>query len=368
MNRRGYLVLSIILTVLAIAATAGFAYVALFVTVFIGNTLELFVVIGCATALYFIFPVHILVHELGHLFFGGLSGMSFPSVQVGRLRVIGKKVRFVWHTRGAGETVFYPKNVRNLRRKTVATAVGGAVFNFIYFLLMLALVVLSMQNIVKFNPALCFFAMFAPFSLTEGILALVPSTLYSGKTDGEIIRSLTKKTPEAVVTLNVLTAQGILRKKGYGEIPRELLFDLPVVREDEPCFLALLQLQWRYSLMQGDVDGALFALGRLGELCPYLGDAECGEVSCDLLYAFSVLSPDKEVAAGLLEEAKFVDGTLAYARARFAYAVAFEENKGENYLAQAEELLQKEKLFGVKEFERKQLDDTKKILSQDTAE
>ena len=251
---------------------------------------------------FILFPVNVLVHELGHLLVGACAGMRFSAFRVGNLTVCkrdGKfRIRYADSNLTAGETAFAPKSPRHMRARFLLTALGGAVFNFAY-----AAVMLALFFILPHHPALLFFELFAPLSLYEGISALIPVELPAGKTDGAVVFGLLKKRPDELVSLAVLTAQGMLQKGSYRDIPRELLFDTPVVREDSTSFLALLQLRWQY-LFVTDGEGALMPILRLASLYEELPVTAQAEVAGELAYVYSVLSPDEEQAARFASDVK----------------------------------------------------------------
>ena len=92
--------------------------------------------------------------------------------------------------------------------------------------------------------------------------------------DGAVMRGIIRQDAETGVTFRVLQAQGILTKGTYADVPRELLFGAPVVREDCRAFAALLFLQYEYAKFHGDAAGAAAALSRLRSIEDYLTDEE----------------------------------------------------------------------------------------------
>ncbi len=233
-----------------------------------------------ATALFvavcLIAPLNVCLHEAGHLLFGFCAGMRFYAVSLGHLRLSRGGAAWSFLPRHAGETQMIPKKSNGVRARTAAFALGGAILNFVYGGIFLALYFL-----VPVTPALLFFELFAPLNLFEGIVALFPVTLPSGRTDGEVLRGLLRKTPEAEIRLGVSKAQGLLYHGGYEALPSELLFNLPVIAEDDPAFIALLCLRWRYLYAHGDGSGAVAVLDRLQTLVDYMGEGDAASVAAE---------------------------------------------------------------------------------------
>lgn len=236
----------------------------------------------CFAVCLMIFPLHELLHEAGHALGGLLCGMRVLSLSFGIYRFdwrSGFSVGVQMRRDANGATAMLPRGGKKVRGKLIFSLLSGAAFNFIY-----AAVVLALYFAVTNHPAMLFFALFAPLNLCEGLLALYPIELPAGATDGEFALGLIKKRPEAEVALRVMTAQGMSYTQKYDELPRELLFGAPVVREDSTSFLALLQLQWRTLLCAGE-DGALRPLLRLDELFDYIPEESRGEAASDFVAA-----------------------------------------------------------------------------------
>lgn len=205
--------------------------------------------------IFLLLPLNVLMHELGHVFFGLCVNMKFVSLKLGRFLFFREKkklkCRFCASSVAAGESALFPKTDSHVRSRFLAATLGGAIFNFAYGIVFLLLYFLAKQH-----PALLFFEMFAPLSLMEGIAALIPVELDAGKTDGLVVLGLMNKFSEEEIALRVLRAQGILYRKTFSEVPHALLFDVPVVREDLPALHALLLLRIQSLLWEGDEEGA----------------------------------------------------------------------------------------------------------------
>ncbi len=229
-----------------------------------------------AIAVYLILQPSVLLHELGHVIAGSVCGMKFVSFKTSYLlfdKSTGKlKVRFLKDS-AAGSSAFYPKNAENLRGRVIATTLGGAICNLIVGAVLLALFLA-----LPYHPVLFVFAFFGPLNLAEGLSALIPASLPSGKTDGAVLFGLIKKSPEEEIMLSVLEAQAVLSQEGFTKIKRTVLFDTPVVQEDLPAFRAVLLLRVQYLLAVSDDEGAKKAYDRLAALGEDTDEEEWKEI------------------------------------------------------------------------------------------
>ena len=271
MRRRTYAAVSAALLVSAALATAAVAAVAAYSMLYAETARQIAYgcVLGAAVICFFLLPPDCLVHELGHILCGLCAGMRFPVVRVGRFSCSKRGVRYVFRAQTAGETALSPRGGAHMKGRLFVTALGGAAFNLIYTAVVSALFFVYFPA-----PAPLFFALFAPLSLYDAAAALLPAETDAGRTDGAVLFGLFNGDAETDVTLRVLTAQGILAKGTYADIPEELLFGAPVVREDSRAFAALLSLQYGYASSRGERERAERALARLSSIAPYLTEEE----------------------------------------------------------------------------------------------
>ena len=232
-----------------------------------------------------------------------------------------------------------PASSNHIRGRMIAFALGGVLMNFVY-----GVVFLTLYFTIPVTPALFFFELFAPLNLFEGLVALFPAGVSAGKTDGKVMLDIARHTPDSEVFLSVFVAQGMLRTKTYGEIPRGLLFDLPVVREDLWEFLALTQLRWQYLFYTGDKEGAKQQILRLESLLEYF-EADLSELYCDVAYGYYTFLQDRARAEELLNTKTAERSSLAYLRTHYVLT-----GEGEEDLRAA---LAKEKNVGIRLLEEK---------------
>lgn len=197
-----------------------------------------------------LFRIPVFVHEIGHLLFGLIVGMRPAAFVVSGIGISPKGVRYIG-SGTAGMAAMYPKNGRSVRGKALVFSLGGSVLG-----LLLGGVMFALYFALPYHPALLFCAFLAVFVLCEAIRALIPAELSAGKTDGAVIRGILKHSSEEEIMLRVLTAQGILFKGTFSEISQELLYDVPVVREDLPSRRVLLALRIQYELAHRNQESA----------------------------------------------------------------------------------------------------------------
>ncbi len=344
-GRAKRIVYEVCVSVFGLFAVAGTVLVGFFGVVQDANQM-----LGCSIALvvfglFCIFlPVSTLIHECGHLLFGTVSGLQFVSVSVGRFRISRNGIRYVGKQGFSGETQMLPRSGKRVRLKTAFFALGGAIFNLVF-----GGVFIALFFVVPIHPVLFFFELCAPLNLLEGVAALLPAELDTGRTDGKVFSEIVADSDYSKVFLAVLTAQGILLRKSFQNIPQELLFNLPVIREDETAFLALTQLRWQYSFMNQDESGAIEQIKRLESIGDYCPDTLTrAEIECEFAYVHCVLFSDNQLAETHLQEAALAKETCQYHMA--VYAV---NGEGENELRSA---IEKEKSAGMKELYTAQYD------------
>lgn len=265
-KRKLYFVFDLLLWACAIA---GAAVILLTTPKEAPDTWDMIACFGLVICVLLRIPV--LVHELGHLVFGLLAGMKPISFAVSFVRFSGDGVKFIGWSKTAGATEMIPRSGNAVRARMTVFALGGGVFN-----LLVGGALLALYLCLPYHSGLLFCGLFSLFSLYEGIRALVPCELAAGKTDGGVLLGLIKNSPEEEIMLRVLEAQGILYRNSFAQIKRQLLFEIPVVREDLPAFAALLLLRLQYLLYHGE--DAQAVMSRFETLSEYFSDAERAEL------------------------------------------------------------------------------------------
>ena len=253
---------------------------------------------------------HTLIHELGHLLIGLLTGFRPVSFTVAFVRFsrIGKRISFVPNAAVAGACEMFPVGRKGLFGRLCVYTLGGAAFNFIF-----STAVLLLYFLLPPSWILLTLAALAPLNLYECVMELLPAHLPAGKTDGCFLRDLMQKEAGACNTYAVFEAQSLLAKGSFSALPRALLYDVPVVREDDPAFLSLLSLRMMRAAIAEESEDALNAAKRLYALSEYLPPIEAYETAADCICVFSRFGY-KDGSLRLPEEGKNMSKCVAFWR------------------------------------------------------
>ena len=258
--------------ILIILAFAGFFLIAWFDFPFIEASAgqAVFMIVCVAAALtQILLRFSYVVHELGHLIFGLCAGLRVGQVRVGWLCFGEKGVKFAVGKKQAGETQFALKRANGAHARLFSAALGGPLSG-----LAVGAVLLVLWFLLPPHPAMLFFALLSPFVLAEGIFEILPAELAAGKTDGLVLSELAARAGETEIAVRVMQAQCLCAEGGIDNVGRELLFDVPVVREDCPAFWELLRLQEQFLRADGDELGAERIAERLRTLEEEFGEGE----------------------------------------------------------------------------------------------
>lgn len=208
---------------------------------------KLYTLIFCG-AMILALPLSDLIHESGHIIFGLIVN-------------IRTKPHFSLFSSSHCELI--PHTSKNLRAKLILVSSGGLILNACT----LILCILSLF-IKELPPYLC---VLAPTSAYLYIFNQIPAYLQNGKTDGQVILDLLLLTDEGKVMLSVFKVQSLLIGGiSIQNIDKNLLFNQPIVREDDRAFIILTQLRLEYSKATGDKNGEKEYAERLKELQEYV--------------------------------------------------------------------------------------------------
>lgn len=183
-------------------------------------------------------PVCSLLHELGHMLFGGFSKIHAK---------INWSSIFVFFKPSSCEII--PRTDKGIKKRLIATAAGGLAVNFIF--------IIFGAIALKVGAIPTYLAIVAPASFYLFVMNVMPYETGSGKTDGLVIADILKDDDSAKVMLAVLTVQAqVLGGKPIAEVDENLLFDLPQIQEDDPAFISLTELRAEYFAAKGDTEQA----------------------------------------------------------------------------------------------------------------
>lgn len=206
------------------------------------------------------FPIAVILHELGHVIFGAMSGMK---VKMSRLNPF---------LTSASCTVM-PLKSKNIKRRLIITTLGGIVLNALFLALGAAAFALGGKLVIL--------TFVAPSSLYLFLINAVPLEYASGKTDMLAAAEAVKGEPSYLVLERVLTIQGMLSEGAKLEdIDEQFFYSVPQVAEDDAAFIMLVSLRADYYKAKGDEANAAKWEERLSSLLEYLPEGY--EVSeCD---------------------------------------------------------------------------------------
>lgn len=191
--------------------------------------LELLTMLGMLLGLFAILFFHTVIHELGHLIFGLLTGYRFSSFRVGSLmwiKINGKIACKRYSLVGTGgQCLMIPPNVAKGKFPVVWYNLGGAVVNLIAALaFFVGYLLLS-----KANPLSLIFLMGALIGLATALANGIPLKLGDIDNDGRNALSL-RKNPASTEAFRLQLVINDAQSQGMrlGEMPEEW-FPLPPV-------------------------------------------------------------------------------------------------------------------------------------------
>ncbi len=298
-----------------------------------------------------------ILHELGHICMGKWAGMRCVYAKFFCFRILqkdGKRRLSFASPFAADQTQMIPVVGGNMKKRALRYAVGGLLFEGIFFLLILVAAVIC----------LCFGAVtyklwgMLPYAGYLFFLNAMPAVYGSGKTDALVCRGIRKDYDAEKCMLSAMEIHGQLSEgKSFSEIDEGYYFDLPQLAEDEPLFALLLDLRYRYYLDKGDMDAAADCLNRLARSQEYLSDEELESVAAELVYMHARCGDlSKAEESGRLCQAFLAGNGATAKRILIAYSIAAGKTDTLDALKeQAKESLAKEQIAGVKKFEEKLL-------------
>ena len=235
----------------------------------------------------------------------------------------------------------YPVGEKHLKGRLLFYTLGGAAFNFLF-----AAAGILCFLLLPASWGLLFFAALAPLNLYECVTELLPMQLPAGKTDGKFALDLVKGENGAQNTFAVFRVQSLIAKGCFADVPRSILYDVPVVREDDPAFLSLLSLRMMRSTLLNEREEALLCAERLSGLLEYLPSFEAGELAADCACVLAHFGC-RDGAEALLTSAEGAKGSCAYLRVQSLFL----EESGEAVHKAWENAAKKLPMQGQREWE-----------------
>lgn len=218
----------------------------------------------------FAYLLHILIHEIGHLIFGLLSGYTFVSFRVGNLTIIQKDGKFKFASINipgtGGQCLMSPPSYNDGYYPYVLYNLGGVLINLITSVI--ALFFVSEDKSLYTNLVLIAFSMGGFLAMMTNVL---PMKVGGIPTDGYNIRSISRDKDMKYALWLQLKANALFSK---GIRPKDLpYFEKPRVYNEEklvePLITSAYLLEFNYLL-----DRREFALAKehLNRLLPFMDE------------------------------------------------------------------------------------------------
>lgn len=293
------------------------------------------------------------VHELGHLVFALANGMKLAYIHFSCFcwKRSGKKLHFSFANPFiADETQVVPAFGGNMLKRAKAYTLGGLIFGVAW----LCICILS----ACFIPNAVYLWGLVPSATYSVLLNIVPANYPAGLTDMAVYVGLCKGESVQKNMLSAMEIQGrLFAGESYAEIDGDLYFDTPQIAEDEPLFLLMLDLRYRYYLDKGDLEKASECLNRLASLQGYLSETETERIAGELVYIHSLNGDSKRAKeCGELCERYLSGMDITAKRILCAYTYAFgEKEKAIEFRQIALDTLEEEWISGHAKSEKKLL-------------
>lgn len=185
---------------------------------------ELYILIFAIVIAYFSYHIQILIHELGHLIFGKLTGYKFSSIRLGSIMLIKKKNKLKFKTLKiigtGGQCIMNPPELdENNDYPATLYNLGGSILNLIVSTIIITIAIL-LNEITFLTLALKIFAFFGfYFAALNGI----PMKAGMIDNDGYNALSLNRnKQAKKAFWIQLKTNQLLNENKRLKEMPEEL--------------------------------------------------------------------------------------------------------------------------------------------------
>ncbi len=346
MNKKGATIYAIFCT---LSMIAGFALVFFFAWQK-GTTVILNALFGFAVGLVFA-PI---MHELGHIIFGYTSKMYCVYAKFFCFKIYikeGKRRLGFASPFAPDQTQMIPKSGGDMQKRAKSYTLGGLIMSGYLLLILLAGAILCSA----LGKTSYYLWGTVPYVAYLFLLNVMPCYYASGKTDMLVYQGIKRGYAEEKYMLSAMEIQGqLFAGKTFKEIDEDYYFDLPQIAEDEPLFIMLLDLRYRYYLDKEDFSNASDCLTRLAQVQEYLTNEEFEMLAAELVYMHSIRGDVASAEeSGRLCRDFLARETLTAKRILAAYSHALGKMEGvETLLSQAEALTEKEPILGLRRFEK----------------
>ncbi len=301
------------------------------------------------------FIVAPIVHELGHIVMAKSQDMQIVYAKFSFLKIYekaGEKRLGFASPFAADETQVIPKTGDNMQKRASLYTMGGLLFGGIYFAVAVGCALALTMTVGGYAAfALWGLAVYGGYLF---LLNVLPLSYYDGKTDTAVYVGMKRGEAAEKTMLAAMQIQGqLFEGKSYGEIDENLYFDVPQLAEDQPLFVVMLDLRYRYYLDKGEFIKASDCLNRLAQASEYLTQAETEKIAAEFVYMHA-LNGDTERAEACVKGCTeyLQEETLAAKRILAAVSLLGGKMEAVELLKeQAKPLLEKEKIVGNRKFE-----------------
>ena len=176
--------------------------------------------IGMIFFLFFAFVAQIILHEVGHLIFGLISGYKFISFRLFRFTIVKKRNRLVfriYRLKGSfGQCLMYPPEKVDYRYKLIT--LGGIIMNTITASIAVLMILNKYVDTFLHSVGL---SLFVFYGYGMAFISILPSIQLS---DGASLKELKNRSAREYNRTQLLIAINLMNGFTYKELPGEMYF------------------------------------------------------------------------------------------------------------------------------------------------
>ncbi|MGL6199233.1 MAG: site-2 protease family protein [Lachnospiraceae bacterium] len=246
---------------------------------------EILDILVLVVMLFLGFYVTIIIHELGHIIFGKLSGYEFVSYRVGSLMILKKDGKFIWKKftlpGTGGQGLMRPVQKDPYHYPHVLYNFGGVIANFVF----LAITILLYARFKHVNYLSLFLMSASIFGLFNGIVNGIPLRFKGMPNDGFNVASMMKDDESRRAAwiqfqYHALMTKGIRIK----EMPKEWLVLPKEADLVNPLISTIGLYRCRYLRDINDFNNAKLLCEEILHNAPTMIPAYQNELMCDLIF------------------------------------------------------------------------------------
>lgn len=302
------------------------------------KTSILVIAISLAVGIYIVHYVHMVIHELGHLVAGLLSGYGFISYRIGSFIWVKENGRIRLKRYAlpgtAGEAMMMPPVKKQGTYPYLLYSYGGIIANFLVAILAMILFLLLRPN---HELVVMFLVLFTLIGFFIGLYNVLPLQFTGTPTDGCTVRAMIEEGTNRDAFYSGLSCLGLLSQgKSWQDIPRSVFFLGNDVDYSNPLCSTLMlhQIQYYYDRLDFKMANKLSL--KLGTYYSSLMPSLKLELIGERMFLELVGQNRKEVVEAYytrslrnyLTKSQY---SLSHKRICMAYEVLYEHNKEKAY-------------------------------------